>query len=263
VVAAAVILDPRQPIEGLADSKRCRRAAASARRQIRAKALCVCIAEASVEEIDRLNILQATLLAMQRAVAGPAAAAAARAGGRQPLPVLPMPARPSCAATPGAGHLGRVDPGQGAPRPSVPNCTRHPHYGFDAHKGYPTAAHLEALRATAPAPRTGAASRRCAARWGRREGGHGRRDRHAATSARATTRCWCGCAGWRRTGGLPQDGQVWLEGEHLCSALRARGRAGGAGRAHRVGLSDPARCALAAGRPRWSCRTALFAASAR
>ena len=71
VVAAAVILDELQPIRGLADSK-----TLSARRrerlfdEIRAKALCVCIAEASVEEIDRLNILQATLLAMQRAVEG-------------------------------------------------------------------------------------------------------------------------------------------------------------------------------------------------
>ncbi len=71
VVAAAVILDERQPIAGLADSKKL----SAARRdqlydEIRAKALCCCVAQASVEEIDRLNILQATLLAMQRAVAG-------------------------------------------------------------------------------------------------------------------------------------------------------------------------------------------------
>ena len=71
VVAAAVILDERQPIAGLADSKKLK----PARRdqlydEIRAKALCCCVAQASVEEIDRLNILQATLLAMQRAVAG-------------------------------------------------------------------------------------------------------------------------------------------------------------------------------------------------
>ena len=71
VVAAAVILDELQPIEGLADSK----VLSSTRRdrlfdEIRAKALCCSIAQASVDEIDRLNILQATLLAMQRAVAG-------------------------------------------------------------------------------------------------------------------------------------------------------------------------------------------------
>jgi len=69
VVAAAVILDDLQPIKGLADSK-----ILTARRreqlfdEIRAKALCCCIAQASVEEIERLNILQATLLAMRRAV---------------------------------------------------------------------------------------------------------------------------------------------------------------------------------------------------
>jgi ribonuclease HII len=71
VVAAAVILDDLRPIKGLRDSKalgpvtRVRLAA-----EIRAKALCVSVAQASVEEIDRLNILQATLLAMQRAVQG-------------------------------------------------------------------------------------------------------------------------------------------------------------------------------------------------
>ena len=71
VVAAAVILDERQPIAGLADSKKL----TALRRErlfdeIRAKALCCSVAEASVEEIDRLNILQATLLAMRRAVQG-------------------------------------------------------------------------------------------------------------------------------------------------------------------------------------------------
>jgi ribonuclease HII len=71
VVAAAVILDPRRPIAGLADSKKL----TALRRErlydeIRANALCCSVAEASVQEIDQINILQATLLAMQRAVAG-------------------------------------------------------------------------------------------------------------------------------------------------------------------------------------------------
>ncbi|HLO93881.1 MAG TPA: ribonuclease HII, partial [Burkholderiaceae bacterium] len=71
VVAAAVILDDERPIAGLADSK----VLSEKRREqlfdeIRAKALCCCIAEASVEEIDELNILQATMLAMRRAVEG-------------------------------------------------------------------------------------------------------------------------------------------------------------------------------------------------
>ena len=71
VVAAAVILDPRQPIDGLNDSKKL----TAARREmlaveIREKALAWAVAEASVQEIDRINILQASLLAMQRAVSG-------------------------------------------------------------------------------------------------------------------------------------------------------------------------------------------------
>ena len=71
VVAAAVILDELQPIAGLTDSKKL-----TAKRrealfdEIRAKALCFCVAQASVEEIDQLNILHATMLAMQRAVEG-------------------------------------------------------------------------------------------------------------------------------------------------------------------------------------------------
>ena len=71
VVAAAVILDDLRPIKGLADSKKLTaRTRDRLYDDIRAHALCCSIGEASVEEIDRLNILQATLLAMQRAVAG-------------------------------------------------------------------------------------------------------------------------------------------------------------------------------------------------
>src|SRR6218665_2273465 len=71
VVAAAVILDDQQPIKGLNDSKKL--TPATRERlfdEIRAKALCLCIAEATVEEIDEINILQATMLAMKRAVEG-------------------------------------------------------------------------------------------------------------------------------------------------------------------------------------------------
>ena len=71
VVAAAVMLDDLQPIRGLADSKKLGpKTRERLFDEIRARALCCCIAEASVEEIDRLNILQATLLAMRRAVEG-------------------------------------------------------------------------------------------------------------------------------------------------------------------------------------------------
>ena len=93
VFAAAVILDELQPIPGLADSK----VLSPGKRarlfdEIRAKALCFCIAEASAEEIDRLNILGATLLAMQRAVAGLRLKPASVLVDGNRLPVLPMPA---------------------------------------------------------------------------------------------------------------------------------------------------------------------------
>ena len=93
VVAAAVILDDRQPIAGLADSK-----VLSPRKrerlfdEIRAKALACCIAEASVEEIDRLNILQASLLAMRRAVEGLRLVPRRVLVDGNQLPVLNMPA---------------------------------------------------------------------------------------------------------------------------------------------------------------------------
>jgi ribonuclease HII len=92
VVAAAVILDDLQPIKGLADSK----VLTALRRErlfdeIRAKALCCCIAEASVEEIDRLNILHATMLAMRRAVEGLRLLPAKVLVDGNRLPVLKMP----------------------------------------------------------------------------------------------------------------------------------------------------------------------------
>jgi len=150
VVAAAVILDELQPVRGLADSK-----TLSPRRrerlhdEIRAKALCVSVAEASVDEIDRLNILQATLLAMRRAVEG------LRLTPRQVwvdgnrVPVLRMPVQAlvkgdarvpaiSAASIVAKVHRDRL-------------CSalheRFPQYGFDVHKGYPTPQHLQALQA--------------------------------------------------------------------------------------------------------------------
>jgi ribonuclease HII len=149
VVAAAVILDELQPIRGLADSK-----LLTARRRERlfdeicAKALCVCIAEASVEEIDRLNILQATMLAMRRAVEG------LRLVPRQVLvdgnrvPLLRMPVQAivrgdvSVQAISAASILAKVQ----RDRLCQALHETHPAYGFDGHKGYPTPAHLAALR---------------------------------------------------------------------------------------------------------------------
>ncbi len=150
VVAAAVILDPRQPIAGLADSKKL----TALRRErlfdaIRAKALCCSIAEASVEEIDRLNILQATLLAMQRAVAGLRLPPAKVLVDGNRLPVLPVRAEavvggdarvPAISA---ASILAKVHRDRWCARVDA----TWPQYGFAAHKGYGTAAHLAALQA--------------------------------------------------------------------------------------------------------------------
>lgn len=149
VVAAAVILDELQPIQGLNDSKKLSpRTRERLFDEIRAKALCCCIAEASVEEIDRLNILQATLLAMRRAVDGLRLRPHRVEVDGNRLPVLPMPAEaivqgdakvPAIAA---ASILAKVH----RDRLCMALHERHPQYGFDGHKGYPTAAHLAALR---------------------------------------------------------------------------------------------------------------------
>lgn len=153
VVAAAVILDELQPIRGLADSK----ALTAARREllyaeICAKALCVCIAEASVEEIDRHNILQATLLAMQRAVRGLRLAPLRVVVDGNRLPVLPMPAEAivrgdaKVASIAAASILAKVH----RDRLCAALDAQHPAYGFGGHKGYPTPEHLAALRRLGP-----------------------------------------------------------------------------------------------------------------
>jgi len=150
VVAAAVMLDELQPIKGLADSK-----TLSPRRrerlydEIRAKALCCCVAEASAQEIDTLNILQATLLAMRRAVQGLRLRPHFVLIDGNRLPVLDMPAQAivkgdakvqSIAA---ASILAKVH----RDRLCLELHERYPQYGFAAHKGYPTPEHLQALRA--------------------------------------------------------------------------------------------------------------------
>ena len=150
VVAAAVILDDRQPIKGLRDSKtlgpatRERLAA-----EVRGKALCCCVAQASVEEIDRLNILQATLLAMRRAVEGLRLVPTLVLVDGNRLPLLRMPAQAivkgdaKVAAISAASIVAKVHRDALLAELHL----AHPAYGFAEHKGYPTPAHLAALRA--------------------------------------------------------------------------------------------------------------------
>ena len=150
VVAAAVILDELKPIKGLKDSK-----VLSAKRrealfdEIRAKALCCCIAEASVDEIDQFNILQATLLAMRRAVEGLRLPPAKVLVDGNRLPVLKVPAEaivkgdakvPAISAASILAKVHRDRLCQGL-------HDEYPEYGFAMHKGYPTPEHLAALRA--------------------------------------------------------------------------------------------------------------------
>ena len=148
VVAAAVILDPARPVVGLADSKRLsERRREELATEIRAHAVAWAVGRADVAEIDELNILQASLLAMSRAVAAldPTPERALIDGNRSP--VLTCPARaivggdatvPCISA---ASIIAKVT--RDAEMREVDE--RYPGYGFAGHKGYPTRAHLEAL----------------------------------------------------------------------------------------------------------------------
>ena len=149
VVAAAVMLDELNPIKGLNDSKQLGpRTRERLFDEIRGKALCCSIALASVEEIDRLNILQATLLAMRRAIEGLRLRPQRVLVDGNCLPELGMPAHAivkgdaKVRAIAAASILAKVH----RDRLCMALHEAHPQYGFDAHKGYPTALHLAALR---------------------------------------------------------------------------------------------------------------------
>jgi ribonuclease HII len=149
VVAAAVILDELKPIQGLQDSKKL----TALRRdklfdEIRAKALCFSIAEASVEEIDTLNILQATLLAMRRAVMGLRLKPVKVLVDGNQLPRLDVLAEAivqgdaKVQSISAASILAKVH----RDRWCAELDQQFPQYGFSENKGYGTAAHLAALR---------------------------------------------------------------------------------------------------------------------
>jgi ribonuclease HII len=155
VVAAAVILNDKIPIRGLADSKKL----TALRRErlydeIMAHALCCSIAQASVEEIDELNILQATLLAMRRAVQGlrlKPNKVLVDGNRLPPLDVLAEAVVGGDALVPAisaASILAKVT----RDRMLVTLHEQHPDYGFDRHKGYGTAEHLRALNTLGPLP---------------------------------------------------------------------------------------------------------------
>lgn len=149
VVTAAVILDPTQPIVGLDDSKKLtEKKRERLFGEIQAKALAWSVGRASVQEIDELNILHASLLAMQRAVASlPVAPDHALVDGNKIPPDMPCSAEaviggdasePAIAA---ASILAKVT----RDREMVELDTQYPGYGLARHKGYPTKAHLQAL----------------------------------------------------------------------------------------------------------------------
>lgn len=155
VVAAAVILDDLNPIRGLADSK-----VLTAKRrdhlydEIRAKALCCAIGEASVEEIDTLNILQATMLAMRRAVEGLRLKPVKVLVDGNRLPQLDVLAEAivkgdaKVQAISAASILAKVH----RDRWCIEFHQQYPQYGFDGHKGYGTAEHMAALRTHGACP---------------------------------------------------------------------------------------------------------------
>ena len=155
VVAAAVILDPRKPIAGLADSKTLSpRKRERLFHEILAKALCCSVAQASAQEIDQINILQATLLAMQRAVAGLRLPPKLVLVDGNRLPLLPMQAQAivkgdaTAAAISAASIVAKVYRDQWCAEFDA----LYPGYGFARHKGYGTAEHLVALLAHGPCP---------------------------------------------------------------------------------------------------------------
>ncbi|ATE60003.1 ribonuclease HII [Thauera sinica] len=148
VVAAAVVLDPARPIDGLADSKKLsERARERLAPLIRERALAWAVAEASAEEIDRLNILHATMLAMQRVVAALGVAPhEVRIDGNR-CPALPYPAR---AIVKGDATEPSISAASILAKTARDETMRlldkaFPYYGLAAHKGYPTTAHLAAI----------------------------------------------------------------------------------------------------------------------
>lgn len=155
VLACAVILDPSQPIQGLGDSK----GISEKRRQtlsdeIKARALSVSIGRASVEEIDRFNVLQASHLAMRRAVEGlkPRPHQVLVDGNKVPEFGVPAEAIVQGDKTVPAISAASIVAKVARDAELVAVAERYPEYGFESHKGYPTAKHRRALKRLGPCP---------------------------------------------------------------------------------------------------------------
>lgn len=155
VVTAAVILDPLRPIAGLNDSKKLSEKKREALFiEIQEKALAWSIGRAEVEEIDRLNILQATMLAMQRAVEGLSIQPDLALIDGNRCPQLSMAAE---AVVQGDGLVAEISAASilakvSRDREMIVLDAQYPGYGIAKHKGYPTPGHLQALRALGPTP---------------------------------------------------------------------------------------------------------------
>lgn len=149
VVAAAVILDPRRPIAGLADSKKLtQKKREQLFEEIRCHALAWSVARASVREIDQINILQASLLAMQRAVQSLKIMPQLVLVDGQHSPLFACPSQAIIkgdqteAAISAASIVAKVL----RDRLMLLLDKKYPQYGFAKHKGYPTASHIQALQ---------------------------------------------------------------------------------------------------------------------
>ncbi len=153
VHAAAVVLDPQRPIEGLADSKVL---SAAAREElailIRRQALGFAVASASVAEIDRLNILQASLLAMRRAILAIGARFDRVLVDGNQVPSVPFEVVPVVRGDALVPAISAASILAKTARDALMErlARRFPQYGFEQHKGYPTPEHLEALTRHGP-----------------------------------------------------------------------------------------------------------------
>lgn len=155
VVAAAVILDPMRPIDGLRDSKKLTEASRERlAAEIKERALDWSVAHATVEEIDELNILQATMLAMKRAISGLTVRPSLVLVDGNRVPRIDLPVN---AIIQGDDKIAAISAASIIAKTTRDHWLeeldeRYPEYGFAKHKGYGTKEHLEALAKYGPLP---------------------------------------------------------------------------------------------------------------